>query len=139
MKVRLATQLLKSLKTLYQNIVEEKKIMNYISTYRLSQDHLELFFGVIRKHGGYNNNPKVLQFRAAYKKTLNHLELRSSFTGNCIPLDNFNILHKSSTEIINNTTHMNRNDDEQYEILAATHCLESDIEAENNCQIFASM
>lgn len=128
---------IESLKTLYQHVVEEKKYMTYISTYRLSQDHLELFFGVIRKHGGYNNNPNVLQFRAAYKKTLNHLELRSSFTGNCIPLDNINILCNSSTNVINSTTPLNRHDDEEYEILSATRCLESDIEAEHNCYIFS--
>ncbi|CAB3224875.1 unnamed protein product [Arctia plantaginis] len=126
-----------SLKTLYQHVVEEKKYMTYISTYRLSQDHIELFFGVIRKHGEYNNNPNVLQFRAAYKKTLNHLELRSSFTGNCIPLDNMNILCNSSTDVINSTTPLNRHDNEEYEVLTATSCLESDIEAEHNCNIFS--
>lgn len=88
---------------LYTTLIVEKQMLQYISTYRLSQDHLELFFGIIRKHGGYNNNPNVIQFRAAYKKTLNHLELRSSFTGNCLPLDNFSILNASSKNIINST------------------------------------
>ncbi|RVE41326.1 hypothetical protein evm_014021 [Chilo suppressalis] len=126
-----------SLKTIFQHAVEEKNVFSYISTYRLSQDHLELFFGIIRKHGGYNNNPNVLQFRAAYKKTLNHLELRSTFSGNCIPLDNINILNNCSIDIINGTTSTDRHEDEQYEILSATRSLESDIEAENNCEIFA--
>lgn len=94
---------IESLKTLYTTLIVEKQMLQYISTYRLSQDHLELFFGIIRKHGGYNNNPNVIQFRAAYKKTLNHLELRSSFTGNCLPLDNFSILNVSSKNITNST------------------------------------
>jgi hypothetical protein len=77
-------------------------------------------------------------FELPIKKTLNHLELPSSFTCNYIPFNNFNILHKCSTDIINSTTHVNRHD-EQYEILSATRCLDSDIEAENNCKIFADI
>ncbi|CAB3232330.1 unnamed protein product [Arctia plantaginis] len=107
--------------------------------YRISQDHLELLFGLIRKHGGYNNNPNVLQLRAAYKKMLSHLELRSSFTGNCIPLDNFSILHYSSQNVINSTTNCNRHDPLEYEVLESTRALDTDKEAEDNCNIFANM
>lgn len=100
--------------------------------YRINQDHLELFFGLIRRHGGYNNNPNILQFRAAYKKTLNHLELRSSFTGNCTPLDNYSILNSTSENIINSTSCLNRYDQQPYEILQSTPLLTSNLEAENN-------
>ncbi|KAF0719484.1 THAP domain-containing protein 9, partial [Aphis craccivora] len=31
--------------------------LKYILTYKMSQDHLELFFGCIRSRGGSNNNP----------------------------------------------------------------------------------
>lgn len=130
---------IESLKTLYTYIVEDKKMINYLSLYRISQDHLELFFGLIRRHGGYNNNPNILQFRAAYKKTLNHLELRSSFTGNCIPLDNFSILNSTSENIINSTASLNRHDEQSYEVLQTPRLLSSDVEAENNCDIFATM
>lgn len=130
---------IESMKTLYNYLVEEKNFIDYISMYRVSQDHLELFFGLIRKHGGYNNNPNILQFRAAYKKTLNHLELRSSFSGNCIPLDNFSILNASSVNIINTTSSLSRHDEVSYEVLQSTHALETDIEAEKNCEIFANM
>ena len=50
----------------------------------------------MRKHGGYNNNPNVIQFKRIFKKMLNHLELRSGFSGNCIPLDSVPILNCSS-------------------------------------------
>lgn len=131
---------IESLRTMFHEWVEEKKLLNYISTYRLSQDHLELFFGLIRRHGGYNNNPNILQFRAAYKKTLNHLELRSSFTGNCIPLDNFTILNSASVNVINSTACSDRHDELPYEIVEpTTQLLPSDLEAETNCNIFASM
>lgn len=96
---------IQSLKYLYRELVQQNKVMNYMSTYRFSQDHLELFFGLIRQHGGRNNNPTTEQFRGIYKKALCHLELRSSFTGNCLPIDNFSILGCSSAlEKINMTT-----------------------------------
>ena len=37
--------------------------MSYLATYRLSQDHIELAFNVIRSRGRWNNNPTVGQFR----------------------------------------------------------------------------
>ena len=39
-------------------------------TYKLSQDHLELFFSAVRAAGGFNNNPTAQQFMAAYKRLL---------------------------------------------------------------------
>ncbi|CAB4002143.1 DNA transposase THAP9 [Paramuricea clavata] len=79
--------------------------MNYILTYKFSQDHLELFFGAIRSSGGFNNNPTAEQFTAAYKRLL----LRSSIqgrNGNCTKQDETDTLEvigdtykaKSSTD-----------------------------------------
>jgi len=34
----------------------------YLLTYKLSQDHLELYFCCIRRMGGFNNNPSAKQF-----------------------------------------------------------------------------
>ena len=42
--------------------------MKYLLTYKLSQDHIELFFGAVRSSCGSNNNPTVRQFIAAYKR-----------------------------------------------------------------------
>lgn len=55
---------LESTKVLFMQLVQ-KSTLKYIATYRLSQDHLEIFFGCIRQKGGYNNNPNVLQFKSA--------------------------------------------------------------------------
>lgn len=44
--------------------------MNYILTYKFSQDHLELFFAQIRQRYGSNNNPNVVQFKTAIKQIL---------------------------------------------------------------------
>lgn len=41
--------------------------MSYLLSYKLSQDHLEIFFSAMRSRGDFNNNPNAVQFRAAYK------------------------------------------------------------------------
>lgn len=83
--------------SLFQSLVEPHDNLlpplKYLLTYRLSQDHLELFFGCIRSHSGYNNNPTVRQFVATYKRLLVHNQIKASFRGNCIPLDEINILN----------------------------------------------
>ena len=43
---------------------------NYLLTYKLSQDHLELFFSCVR--GGFNNNSNALQLKYAFRKILLH-------------------------------------------------------------------
>lgn len=103
---------LQSLKILYHNLVETQSKLKYIATYRLSQDHLELFFSMIRKHGGFNNNPNAVQFKGAYRRALNHLSLKSGFTGNAVPLDNFPILTVSSVKTINSTIAGARHEEE---------------------------
>ena len=70
-------------------------------TKKLSQDHLELFFGAVRFARGFINNPTAQQFTAAYKRLL----LRSSIAGgkgNCQKRDLTSILYLlSDTCIIN--------------------------------------
>lgn len=69
--------------------------MNYLLTYKLSQDHLELFFCAIRSRGGWNNNPTVGQFKAAYKRLLVHHEVEQ-IKGNCSVQDETSILFVGS-------------------------------------------
>lgn len=96
---------IESTKSLYKNFVEKEKKISFLPTYKVSQDHIELFFGNMRGRLGFNNNPTTEQFKAAYKKMLTHMELRESFTGNCIPLENISILTSSSPIArINNTS-----------------------------------
>ncbi|KAJ4922468.1 hypothetical protein JOQ06_019563 [Pogonophryne albipinna] len=63
----------------------------YLLTYKLSQDHLELFFSAVRARDGFNNNPTARQFTAPYKRLLVKLQVRTG-TGNCILRDNTSIL-----------------------------------------------
>lgn len=92
----------------------EKGYLEYILTYKLSQDHLEMFFSCIRAMGGYNNNPNVKQFLASYKRLLHHNEIKPSTQGNCIPLDNIPILNVSSHKTSSsNTERENENNEDE--------------------------
>lgn len=92
-----------SLKILYHKLISSNKLQ-FFPTHKISQDHIELFFGVIRSHGGHNNNPTARQFQSAYKKTICHVELQESFRGNCIPLQHIKILKCNPVKQINMST-----------------------------------
>ena len=83
---------IKSTKGIFHKLVEaDKAPLKYLLTYKLSQDHLELFFGAVRSAGGFNNNPTTQQFTAAYKRLLlrSHIE---GGKGNCEKRDPIRIL-----------------------------------------------
>jgi hypothetical protein len=81
----------------YKDVVEEKKILLYVPVYKVSQDHLELFFSSIRSASGWNNNPTARQFTAAYKKLLIRAEIRDGGLGNCILMEQIPVLRCSSS------------------------------------------
>lgn len=71
-----------------QNIESFKGIyndygLNELYTFSICQDHLESFFGCIRRMNGCNDNPSEQQFSAAYKKLLFQNEITSSEHSNC--------------------------------------------------------
>ena len=70
---------------------------NFLCTYRLSQDHLELFFGKIRRMGCCNNNPSATQFRSAYRKLIINNQIEDIISGNCLSLQDIPILTVSSS------------------------------------------
>ena len=81
-----------STKGIFNTLVEaDKAPLKYLLTYKLSQDHLELFFGAVRSAGGFNNNPTTQQFTAAYKRLLLHSHIEGG-KGNCEKRDPINIL-----------------------------------------------
>lgn len=57
--------------------------MNELYTFSICQDHLESFFGCIRRMNGCNDNPSEQQFSAAYMKLLFQNEITSSEHSNC--------------------------------------------------------
>lgn len=106
---------MESLQKMYKYLVTEKKLLKYILTYKLSQDHLELFFGAIRSKGGYNNNPTARQFEAAYKRLLVKSEISGPDSGNAVNLEQMTILTCGSNNNITNTdTGENLEESEEY-------------------------
>ncbi|CAH2016454.1 unnamed protein product [Acanthoscelides obtectus] len=93
-----------SLQQFYLEYVIEFKYLNYILTYKLSQDHIELFFSAVRSKGGCNNNPTARQFESIFKRLLLHCDIKGSKYGNVVSLDNTSIL---GTTYINTLTKTN--------------------------------
>lgn len=60
--------------------------LKYFLAYKVSQDHLELFFNSIRACGGYNNNPNSCQFRWSLRKLL-LVHSIAAVNSNCIKND----------------------------------------------------
>ena len=64
----------------------------HLSMYRTSQDHLEMWFGIVRSRLGCNNNPDSFMFQVIYKRLLVQHELMPKHSGNCIPIDSTRLL-----------------------------------------------
>lgn len=75
-------QNMKNIKNVYEEYIETG-IIESLCTFTLSQDHIELLFGRIRAMGGFNDNPNVQQFAAAYRKLLVHNDVAAS-NANCL-------------------------------------------------------
>jgi hypothetical protein len=56
---------------------------DYVLTFKMSQDHIECLFSKIRSMGGFNNNPNVVQFKAALRKLLVKQQISASPAANC--------------------------------------------------------
>lgn len=74
--------LCRGMRNIFDELIESEKL-NYLATYKFSQDHIELVFNMIRSRLGYNNNPSSQQFKAAYKNLLVANEVKCKRTGNC--------------------------------------------------------
>lgn len=82
---------------IYEKYIDiDNPMIKFIPIYKLGQDHIKLFFGKIRSHCGNNDNPTAKQFIAAYKKLLVYCEIKDNGLGNCVPLQEINILNCSS-------------------------------------------
>jgi hypothetical protein len=60
---------------LYEDLILSGR-MKYLLTYKLSQDHLELFFCAIRSCLGSSNNPNCIQFESAMKRLMMRNEIK---------------------------------------------------------------
>lgn len=76
---------MKNFMKLFRDYVQTDKTKMLV-THRFSQDHIETLFGCIRSMGGFNDNPTVQQFEAAYRKLLIHNNVVCSKKSNCIDI-----------------------------------------------------
>ena len=75
---------IKSLRAIYKDLVApDPAHLKYLLVYKMSQDHLELFFAVVRSSGGCNNNTPSRQFITTYKQLLMRHQIKVVI-GNCI-------------------------------------------------------
>lgn len=94
----------------------------YLLTYKLSQDHLEIFFSALRSKGGHNNNPTCRLFINIFKQLLLHADIKGSDNANSVLLDDTALL-KIANEISCDDEHENHyvmlNDNEQNKMVLA--------------------
>lgn len=77
----------KSVRLLYDQLKRDHSI-SYLLTYRLNQDVLENFFGIIRAKGGLQDHPDQLEFMYRLRSyVLGHNEGTLSFEGNTLEDD----------------------------------------------------
>lgn len=75
--------------------------IQFLLTCKLSQDHLETFFSLIRRMNGWNNNPSAKQFKASFRKVIYLANVSVPLSANCTPQDD-TVLLKVSNESIRN-------------------------------------
>ena len=73
----------KSLRNIATDLFTQPHPYKFVLTYKFSQDHIELLFNKIRRRGGWNNNPNILQFKWALRRILTRNSISPSSIGNC--------------------------------------------------------
>ena len=58
--------------------------LEYLLTYNLSQDNIEIMFGTIRRRLGWNNNHTALEFQRAFRGVLSHVGVVLSRSANIL-------------------------------------------------------
>lgn len=105
-------------------IFEIKDPLEYVLSFKLSQDHLETFFSLIRSRNGCCVNPTCVQFMAAFKALLMRAEIKIS-TGNCTLLQIIPILNplenKKKTKAIKGCQPKNFEDEDNFEEIDSAH------------------
>lgn len=68
-----------SMDYLYNTLVETNHL-RYLLGYKMSQDHLESWFGAVRAHLGAKTNPNVKEFGFIFRKLSMRLEVTTAST-----------------------------------------------------------
>ena len=117
----------KSLLGLFEDMQSGNLDLEYLCTYKLTQDHLEHFFSAIRLRGGWRTNPSPLEFRFAFRKLLYGAgkSVLANLNGNCTPQDNTTMLCASANERI---AHVSMSDAEKSHDLSEDDLPDPDIQ-----------
>lgn len=67
--------------------LRSRAVISFLLTYKISQDHVETFFALVRRMFGCNNNPTTRKFKQALKKLMLHLNISVPLSANCTPRD----------------------------------------------------
>lgn len=67
---------LEAAELLADDLLRNERPLKYVLFYKLSQDHLEIFFGAVRNRNGNNVNPTCHQFERAMKGLALHAEMK---------------------------------------------------------------
>lgn len=116
----------------------DREILNFVMTYKFSQDKIGFFFSAIRMRGGLNDNPNVKKFISAYRRLLSHNEIKASEYGNAVDLENIKILNVSSSKKVIKNSHLENlnmnslNDDGSAGVIDDK---DNDDEGENQCNV----
>lgn len=57
---------------------------SFLPTFRLSQDPIETLFSKVRRMGGHNNNPTVVEFQASIRRLVLKQNINASTSANCV-------------------------------------------------------
>lgn len=90
--IGLYTAVLATIKIYDRYVKPDNSQLSYLLSYKMSQDHLELFFAAIRVRSGWCPNPTVAQFISAFKRLFIRHDVKVAI-GNTAIMDDTKILH----------------------------------------------
>ena len=102
---------IKVVENLFAKMVRKEIELDYLCCHKLIQDHLEIFFSLIRARGGWCHNPNPIQFMYSFRALFVHAgkSILNISTGNCISQDETILLTVSNTKA-NKVQYMPGND-----------------------------
>ncbi|KAE8748562.1 hypothetical protein FOCC_FOCC004738 [Frankliniella occidentalis] len=116
---------IESIRGLFNDLVRNGP-MTFLLTNKLSQDHLESFFGKTRQMRGPDNNPSAKHFKDSYRRLLLGAEISVSKSANCMPLEYIPILNANKVNRSLNTDALRKKrqkEEERYKCVNSFVCL----------------
>lgn len=103
---------IESVIAMYREYIEECEYMHMLPVYRLSQDHLELVFHLIRSQNGCNDNPTAQQYFSGMRKVQMISTISEIIASPNANISRLNILRVASTPNTNDADQQSTNQTE---------------------------